>query len=51
MARQDPRISLSASPLAYGLLTRLTLLAGSRLAARKAARLWNWTPPTATRNC
>ncbi|WP_063825005.1 FAD-dependent monooxygenase [Nocardia pseudovaccinii] len=41
MARQDPRISLSTSPLVYGLLTRLT-----RLAARKAARLWNWTPPT-----
>ncbi|WP_433631456.1 hypothetical protein [Nocardia sp. CA-120079] len=50
MARQDPRISLSTSPLVYGLLTRLTRLAGG-VAARKAARLWNWTPPTATRNC
>ncbi|MEN3360518.1 MAG: hypothetical protein V7637_4500 [Mycobacteriales bacterium] len=47
MARQDPRISLSTSPVAYHLLTRLTQLAGGSLAARKSARLWSWTPPAA----
>jgi 2-polyprenyl-6-methoxyphenol hydroxylase-like FAD-dependent oxidoreductase len=40
MARQDPKISLSTSALTYGLMTRLTRLAGNGLAARKAARLW-----------
>lgn len=48
MARQDPQISLSANALTYGLMTRLTRLAGGGVAARKAARLWNWTPPTLT---
>ncbi|WP_040700173.1 FAD-dependent monooxygenase [Nocardia vinacea] len=46
MARQDPRVSLSTSPLAYGLLTQLTRVTGGGIAARKSARLWNWTPPT-----
>jgi 2-polyprenyl-6-methoxyphenol hydroxylase-like FAD-dependent oxidoreductase len=45
MARQDPKISLSTSALTYGLMTRLTRLAGGGVAARKAARLWDWTPP------
>ncbi|WAL63149.1 FAD-dependent monooxygenase [Amycolatopsis cynarae] len=44
-ARQDPKISLSTNPLTYGLMTRLTRLAGGAVAARKAARLWDWTPP------
>jgi 2-polyprenyl-6-methoxyphenol hydroxylase-like FAD-dependent oxidoreductase len=46
MARQDPKISLSTSPLTYGLMTHLTRLAGGSVATRKAARLWDWTPPT-----
>ncbi|MEV5839581.1 hypothetical protein [Nocardia sp. NPDC052112] len=46
MARQDPRISLSTSGLAYALLTGLTRLAGGGVAARKAARPWDRTPPT-----
>ncbi|WP_410574059.1 FAD-dependent monooxygenase [Amycolatopsis sp. cmx-4-61] len=46
MARQDPKISLSTSPVTYGLMTRLTHLAGGGVAARKAARLWDWTAPT-----
>jgi 2-polyprenyl-6-methoxyphenol hydroxylase-like FAD-dependent oxidoreductase len=48
MARQDPAISLSTSPVVYGLMTGLTRLAGGGVAARKAARLWDWTPPTLT---
>jgi 2-polyprenyl-6-methoxyphenol hydroxylase-like FAD-dependent oxidoreductase len=46
MARQDARISLSTSPVTYRLMTGLTRLAGGRVAARKTARLWDWTPPT-----
>jgi 2-polyprenyl-6-methoxyphenol hydroxylase-like FAD-dependent oxidoreductase len=45
MARQDPRVSLSTDRLTYGLMTRLTRLAGGRVAAKKAARLWDWAPP------
>lgn len=37
MARQDPQISLSANALTYGLMTRLTRLAGGGVAARKAS--------------
>ncbi|GAA4215093.1 FAD-dependent monooxygenase [Actinocatenispora rupis] len=44
MARQDPRTSLSTGAVAYGVLTRVTRLAGTRVAARKAARLWSWVP-------
>ncbi|GAA4627663.1 FAD-dependent monooxygenase [Actinoallomurus vinaceus] len=50
MARQDPRISLSTSTLTYCLMTRLTRLAGGGVAARKAARLWDWTPPIPSRH-
>lgn len=39
MARNDPRISLS--PKAYPVMAGLTRLAGGRVAARKAARLWD----------
>lgn len=46
MTRQDPKLSLSTIPLTYGLMTRLTRLAGGGVAARKAARLWDWIPPT-----
>ncbi|MFF9563538.1 FAD-dependent monooxygenase [Leifsonia sp. NPDC014704] len=45
MARQDPKVSLSTSPLTYGLMTRLTRLVGGGIANRKAARLWEWSPP------
>jgi 2-polyprenyl-6-methoxyphenol hydroxylase-like FAD-dependent oxidoreductase len=44
-ARQDPKISLSTSPFTYVLMTGLTRVAGGNVAARKAERLWNWTPP------
>ncbi|MFB9686677.1 FAD-dependent monooxygenase [Amycolatopsis plumensis] len=46
MARQDPKVSLSTSPLTHRLMTRLTRVAGGGVAARKAARLWDWFPPT-----
>lgn len=39
MARNDPRISLSSK--AYPVMAGLTRLAGGRVAARKAARLWD----------
>jgi 2-polyprenyl-6-methoxyphenol hydroxylase-like FAD-dependent oxidoreductase len=45
MARQDPRLSLSTNPLVYRTLTTLTRAAGPNVAARKAARVWSWTPP------
>ncbi|NBH08273.1 FAD-dependent monooxygenase [Amycolatopsis sp. SID8362] len=45
LARQDPAVSLSTSPVVYGLAAGLTRLAGGGVAARKAARLWTWTPP------
>ncbi|MEU6580840.1 FAD-dependent monooxygenase [Nocardia sp. NPDC046763] len=45
LARQDPKISLSTNPLTYGLMTRLTQMAGAAVAARKSAPLWDWTPP------
>jgi 2-polyprenyl-6-methoxyphenol hydroxylase-like FAD-dependent oxidoreductase len=45
LARQDPKISLSTKPLAYGVMTRLTQMAGGAVAARKSALLWDWTPP------
>ncbi|MGW4120099.1 hypothetical protein [Nocardia sp. NPDC004711] len=45
LARQDPKISLSTNPLTYGLMTRLTQMAGGAVAARKSAPLWDWTPP------
>jgi 2-polyprenyl-6-methoxyphenol hydroxylase-like FAD-dependent oxidoreductase len=44
-ARQDPKISLTTSPLTYALMTGLTRLVGGRVAARKAECLWSWTPP------
>lgn len=44
-ARQDPAISLSTNPVVYEPATKLTKLAGDRVAARKSARLWHWTPP------
>lgn len=45
-ARKDPSISLSTNAFVYATMTRLTALAGSRIAARKTAHLWNWTPPS-----
>lgn len=48
MARQDPKVSLSTNPFTYRTMTVLTRLAGGRVAARKAARLWDWTPPLVT---
>jgi 2-polyprenyl-6-methoxyphenol hydroxylase-like FAD-dependent oxidoreductase len=45
MARTDPRVSLSTSPLVWGLSTGATRLASPALLQRKAARLWRWTPP------
>jgi 2-polyprenyl-6-methoxyphenol hydroxylase-like FAD-dependent oxidoreductase len=45
LARTDPRVSLSTNPLTWWLMTRLTRLSSSRLAARKTAWLWDWTPP------
>jgi 2-polyprenyl-6-methoxyphenol hydroxylase-like FAD-dependent oxidoreductase len=45
LARTDPRISLSTNPLTYWLMTGLTRLTSSRLADRKTAWLWDWTPP------
>lgn len=50
MARQDPKISLSTNPLTYGLMTSLTRLAGGGVAARKTARLWDWSPPSRREN-
>lgn len=44
LARQDPKLSLSANAVTYRLLTSLTRLAGGGVAARKSARLWSWTP-------
>ena len=48
LARTDPRISLSTSPLTYWVMTNLTRMTSSRLAERKTAWLWNWTPPPLT---
>jgi 2-polyprenyl-6-methoxyphenol hydroxylase-like FAD-dependent oxidoreductase len=45
LARTDPRISLSTNPLTWWLMTGLTRLSSSRLAERKTAWLWEWTPP------
>jgi 2-polyprenyl-6-methoxyphenol hydroxylase-like FAD-dependent oxidoreductase len=45
LARTDPRISLSTSPLTYWVMTSLTRMTSSRLAERKTAWLWDWTPP------
>ena len=45
LARTDPRVSLSTNPLVYRLMTSLTRLSSSRLADRKTAWLWDWTPP------
>jgi 2-polyprenyl-6-methoxyphenol hydroxylase-like FAD-dependent oxidoreductase len=45
LARTDPRISLSTNPLTYWLMTGLTRMTSSRLAERKTAWLWDWTPP------
>jgi 2-polyprenyl-6-methoxyphenol hydroxylase-like FAD-dependent oxidoreductase len=45
LARTDPRISLSTNPLTWWLMTGLTRLTSSRLAQRKTAWLWDWTPP------
>ncbi|MEV4262448.1 FAD-dependent monooxygenase [Kribbella sp. NPDC049584] len=45
MARTDPKVSLAASRVVYGLSTAVTSLASSALLQRKAARLWAWTPP------
>jgi 2-polyprenyl-6-methoxyphenol hydroxylase-like FAD-dependent oxidoreductase len=45
LARTDPRISLSTNPLTWWLMTGLTRLTSSRLAERKTAWLWDWTPP------
>jgi 2-polyprenyl-6-methoxyphenol hydroxylase-like FAD-dependent oxidoreductase len=45
LARTDPRVSLSTNPLTYRLMTSLTRLSSSRLAERKTAWLWDWTPP------
>lgn len=45
MARQDAKISLSTNPLTYGLMSRLTRIAGGGVAAGKTARLWDWTSP------
>jgi hypothetical protein len=45
MARTDPRISLSTSALTYAVSTTLISLVSSALLQRKAARLWDWTPP------
>ncbi|MFD0684951.1 FAD-dependent monooxygenase [Actinomadura fibrosa] len=44
MARTDPRLSLSTSPVTYRLMTAMTRLASSGVARRKSARLWHWTP-------
>ncbi|GAB3987151.1 FAD-dependent monooxygenase [Actinoallomurus acanthiterrae] len=49
MARLDPRISLSTSPVTYRLATVLTRLAPADLSGRKTARLWSWTPPPGRR--
>ncbi|HWD81366.1 MAG TPA: FAD-dependent monooxygenase [Kribbella sp.] len=45
MARTDPKVSLAGSRVVYGLSTAVTSLASSALLQRKAARLWDWTPP------
>jgi 2-polyprenyl-6-methoxyphenol hydroxylase-like FAD-dependent oxidoreductase len=45
LARTDPRLSLSTNPLTYWLLISLTRMTSSRLAERKTAWLWDWTPP------
>ncbi|MFI6369249.1 FAD-dependent monooxygenase [Nocardia sp. NPDC050630] len=45
MARTDPKVSLATNPVTYGAMTTLTRLAGPGVAARKAARIWDWTPP------
>jgi len=45
LARTDPRLSLSTNPLTWWLMTGLTRMTSSRLAAGKTAWLWDWTPP------
>jgi hypothetical protein len=44
MARLEPKISVSASPLVHGPMIRLTHLAGGGVAARKSAGLCDWDP-------
>jgi 2-polyprenyl-6-methoxyphenol hydroxylase-like FAD-dependent oxidoreductase len=44
LARLDPRISLSTSPLMYTVMTTLTRTLGHAVADRKMKAVWTWSP-------
>ena len=44
LARLDPRISLSTSPLMYTVMTTLTRTLGHAIADRKMKAVWTWSP-------